>query len=556
MQGNQELREKKGSFFGGVAVLAAGIIIVKLIGALYKIPLGNIMPDEGFGHFNAAYTIYNMLQMISTAGLPIALSKTISEANALGWTNQVKKVFRVAFLTFFALGLVTFLVMFTFAEPLCSLQGDTLAALAVRAMAPTCFFVCVISAFRGYAQGLSNMVPTSVSQIIEALGKLLIGLALAWYFMKSGAETEVVAAGAITGVTAGAALALIFLIFDYLRRNSRAAALPGSDKADATEKILKRLFIIAVPITLSSSIVPVTTLIDTVQILNLQQAVLGLSETLAVSNYGAYQKALTIYNLPISFMVALTAAIIPAVSACWTKMDKAGAGQIAESSLRIGSMLAFPAGIGLMVLASPIMYFVFYETDHSVADPSMLLLGLASIVVCTTLICSAVLQASGIVNLPILIMAAGCLAKILVNNVLIRREGVGILGAPVGTIVCYSIIAVIELVMIKRLMGEINYGRVFVKPLAASLVMGGAAYAVGGLLQRLLITIPRFQTLLPDALAPILSRFGYLIVTLGAMGVAVLVYLFLIVLLRAITKDDLALMPKGERIAQFLKIRD
>ena len=156
-------REKKSTFFGGAAILAAGIAIVKLIGALYKIPLGNVLDDEGYGHFNNAYVIYNLLLMISTAGLPVALSKSISEASTLGRRNQVHRIFNVALVTFFILGTVSFLVMFALAQPLADLQGDGAAVQAVRAIAPACFFVCILSTFRGYAQGHANMVPTAVS---------------------------------------------------------------------------------------------------------------------------------------------------------------------------------------------------------------------------------------------------------------------------------------------------------------------------------------------------------------------------------------------------------
>lgn len=144
---------------------------MKIIGALYKIPLGRILGDVGFGHFNNAYAIYNLLLMISTAGLPVAMSKTISEANALDRRNQVNRVFRVALVTFVILGSISSLVMFVFAQPLANLQGDSLAAPAVRVMALSCFFVCTMSAYRGYAQGHSDMVPTAVSQVLEALSQ-------------------------------------------------------------------------------------------------------------------------------------------------------------------------------------------------------------------------------------------------------------------------------------------------------------------------------------------------------------------------------------------------
>jgi stage V sporulation protein B len=225
------LSKSENTFFGGAAILAAGIVIVKLIGALFKIPVGNILGDEGFGHFNNAYTIYNLLLMVSTAGLPVALSKTISEADALNRKNQVRRIFDVALVSFVILGAISFFVMYFYAGPLTEFQGDGAAVYAVRALAPACLFVCVISAFRGYAQGHSNMVPTSVSQIIEALGKLAIGLFLAWYLMGRNAGSARAAAGAIFGVTAGAGVSLVFLIFDYFHRKQGGGRRPTNPTA-------------------------------------------------------------------------------------------------------------------------------------------------------------------------------------------------------------------------------------------------------------------------------------------------------------------------------------
>ena len=341
----KERTQKSNTFFGGAAILAVSIAIVKIIGALYKIPLGRILGDVGFGHFNNAYAIYNLLLMISTAGLPVAMSKTISEANALDRRNQVNRVFRVALVTFVILGSISSLVMFVFAQPLANLQGDSLAAPAVRVMALSCFFVCTMSAYRGYAQGHSDMVPTAVSQVLEALTKLGVGLVLAWYILYLGFGSEFSAAGAIGGVTASGFVSLVYLMIRHHRRNSGRGLAPTDDKPERAGQILKTLAAIAIPITLSSSVVPITTYLDTVQVQNLLQSALGYTEQLAVSLYGCYQKAITIYNLPSAFMVSLTACIVPAVSAALTRKDKLGAGKIAESALRVGALLALrPAG--------------------------------------------------------------------------------------------------------------------------------------------------------------------------------------------------------------------
>ena len=539
-------REQKSTFFGGAAILAVGIAIVKLIGALYKIPLGNILDDEGFGHFNNAYVIYNLLLMVSTAGLPVALSKSISEANTLGRRNQVHRIFNVALVTFFVLGTVSFVVMFALAQPLADLQGDGAAVQAVRAIAPACFFVCVLSTFRGYAQGHGNMVPTAVSQIIEALGKLIIGLALSWLLVRAGASSADAAAGAIFGVTCGAGICLIYLIVEHVHRRRSEPGRP-TDVPEPPGTILKRLLVIAVPITLCASVTPITSWLDTAQVQNILRDVMNAQPAQwyeaqklldpdvvdpVVAAYGAYQKAITIYNLPSSFMVAITASVIPAISACRARRDYQGAGRIAESSMRMGMLLALPAGVGLAVLSSPIMYLLYADSDHAIADPSMMILGIASIFVCVMLVCNSVLQASGFVNLPIFIMIAGCAAKLIVNNFMVRQMGA--VGAAVGTLVCYVIVAVLELLLIKRVIpAPPRYTQVFAKPMVAAGVMGMAVWAAYGLASRL---------------------FGNTLSTLIAIAAGVAVYAVLVVVLKAISREDLALMPKGDKIAKLLRL--
>ena len=525
---------QKSTFFGGAATLAAGIIVVKLIGAFYKIPLGRILGDVGFGHFNNAYAVFNLLLMVSTAGLPVAMSKTISEANAMGRHNQVNRVFKVCLVTFLVLGAVTTAIMLFFAQPLANLQGDSMAAPAIRAMAFTALFLCTVSAYRGYAQGHSDMVPTAVSQVIEAVAKLIVGLILGWYLLYLGFGSEIAAAGAIFGVTAGSFISLIYLMIRHHRRNKPAQRL-SDDRPQSPSSILKSLMVIAVPITLSSSVVPITTYIDTIQVQNLLQSALGYSEEMAVSLYGSYQKAVAIYNLPSSFMVALTASIIPAVSAALALKDKTGAGKITESALRVGSLLAIPAGVGLAVLSGPIVQLLFPETNQEVGSACMLILGVASIFVCINLLCNAILQANDRAALPIWFIAAGSIMKLIVNFFLVQTPAFGIKGAPVGTLVCFGLVAIMELIAIKKVTPyPPKYRRVFTKPLIASLVMGAGTWVSYGLL------------------VPIL---GNTLAVAGSICIAVVIYAVLVIVLKAVSRDDLSLMPKGDKIAKLLRIK-
>ena len=316
--------QKQNSFFGGAAILAAGILIVKLIGMFYKIPLINIIGEAGAADFNNAYNIYAVLLTVSTAGLPVAVSKLVSEANALDRRNQVRRTFRLALVLFLALGLVSFLVMFFRADALAGMMNDSKAAAGIRALAPAVVCVGCLAALRGYSQGHSNMAPTSVSQIIEALCKLVVGLGLAFWLVKQGKDPDVAAAGAITGVTVGTVVALAYMVLDFLLSRGREDTR-GTDRPDSAGSILVNILKIAVPITLSSSMVGIVTVIDSSLVQGQLQSALDLTEQASRTLYGNYSGALNIYNLPTSLMAAITASVIPAVSAALARRDRRGA---------------------------------------------------------------------------------------------------------------------------------------------------------------------------------------------------------------------------------------
>ena len=287
---------KKNSFFGGAAILTASVIVVKLIGALYKVPLGNILTDAAFADFNTAYDIYSLLIIISTGGLPVALSKMVSEANALSRRNQVHKVFNLALAAFCVLGTISFCVMAFFPQQLADAMRDSQAAYSILALAPAVFFICPMSAMRGYFQGHALMTPTAVSQIIEALCKLVVGLALAAAFQKSMKDDAMAAAGAILGVSVGCLLGAVYMYFCY--RSHRRSLPRSNDEPEDSRDILATLAKLAIPITLSSSVIALTNILDTGILLGQLQDALGMTEELARETKGVYDKAMTLYNLP------------------------------------------------------------------------------------------------------------------------------------------------------------------------------------------------------------------------------------------------------------------
>lgn len=589
---------KPNTFFGGAAILAMGILVVKVIGLFYKIPLVNIIGSEGSADFNNAYNIYSVLLTISTAGLPVAVSKMVSEANALGRQNQVHKVFRLSLAAFLTLGVVSFLIMYFGSEQLAGMMHDSLAAAGIRALAPAVICVGCLSAFRGYAQGHGNMTPTAVSQILEALCKLVIGLGLAYWLVRAGQPSHVAAAGAITGVTVGTILALAYMIFNFVSTRMREEK-DTQDAPDSARRILSTLMKIAIPITISSSMVGIVTVIDSAlvqgqiqkvlisdpdswalyqQVVDFapleaardawQQAVSSgaaaeavsqlygavelAAENISRSLYGNYSGALTIYNLPLSLMAAITASVIAAVSAALARRDRRGAARITGSALRITALLAFPMGVGLFVLGTPIIRLIFPELDASVAGPLLSTLGIASIFVCLMLVCNSVLQAHGFINLPVVIMALGGVVKIVTNYNLVAVPTIGISGAPVGNVLCFGLCMVLDLVVIARVIhGRPDYLPLLAKPAAAAGVMGLGAWAVYGLLSKLLSYEEVTQA---GETIQTLGKTGNGIAVMGAILIAVIIYAVLVVALRAISREDLTLMPKGDKIAKILRL--
>ena len=589
---------KPNTFFGGAAILAMGILVVKVIGLFYKIPLVNIIGSEGSADFNNAYNIYSVLLTISTAGLPVAVSKMVSEANALGRQNQVHKVFRLSLAAFLTLGVVSFLIMYFGSEQLACMMHDSLAAAGIRALAPAVICVGCLSAFRGYAQGHGNMTPTAVSQILEALCKLVIGLGLAYWLVRAGQPSHVAAAGAITGVTVGTILALAYMIFNFVSTRMREEK-DTQDAPDSARRILSTLMKIAIPITISSSMVGIVTVIDSAlvqgqiqkvlisdpdswalyqQVVDFapleaardawQQAVSSgaaaeavsqlygavelAAENISRSLYGNYSGALTIYNLPLSLMAAITASVIAAVSAALARRDRRGAARITGSALRITALLAFPMGVGLFVLGTPIIRLIFPELDASVAGPLLSTLGIASIFVCLMLVCNSVLQAHGFINLPVVIMALGGVVKIVTNYNLVAVPTIGISGAPVGNVLCFGLCMVLDLVVIARVIhGRPDYLPLLAKPAAAAGVMGLGAWAVYGLLSKLL---SYEEVTKAGETIQTLGKTGNGIAVMGAILIAVILYAVLVVALRAISREDLSLMPKGDKIAKILRL--
>ena len=530
-------KAKQQNYLHGAAIMTAGVIIMKILGALYKIPLGNMLGDDGYGLFLQAYYVYSLFLTLATAGFPVALSRMISAAQTRGLQMQARRTYRVAWWTFFVLGAVCSTVMFVFPDWL----ADTLinspdAAFSIQALAPAVLLCCITATYRGLTQGYGNMTPTTISQILEVLAKVAAGLALAAYLIKAGYDKPVAVPGAIFGVTVGSLAALLYMLI-YKMRNYRFDTVSQPDVPESAGTIFKNLLSIGIPIALGSVALSLINLIDAGLCMTRLQSAVGYTYSHAKTLYGVYGKAQTLFNLPAAFITPLTVSIVPAISAKLVMDAREEAGKISEDSLRIAMAIALPMGVGLAVLCEPIMN-VIYPNAHESGPLLLCLLGVASVFVCFSLMSTAVLQATGKERLTLYSIVAGGLVKITINWFIVAIPSINIYGAAIGTICCYVTMCVLNLIFINRSFEKgLSMKNIFVRPAVPSAIMGVIALAVYYGVMNLLSSD---------------SRLMMALVMCIAIGVAVIVYAVSVIKLRVITTEDMKLIPKGEKIAKLL----
>ena len=533
----QDQPVKKQSFLGGAAVLALATAIVKVIGMCFKVPLQMVIGEAGYGYFTTAYDIYSVLLMVSTTGLPVAMSRMISEARALDQAAQIKKIYRVSFAVFLAIGLVGFAGMAIFCKQLASLLGQRNAWYAVLALSPSVLFIGIMSSYRGFFQGQSNMTPTSVSQVMEALCKLFIGLAVAWLIMRRWNNVPLAAGGAIIGVTVGTVAASAYLGARH-RKASRQMDLTAGGAVRSSRQTLRQLLAIAVPITIGAAGLQLINLLDAIIYMFRLKGAAGFTQHEADVLKGIYNYCQTIFNMPCSFITAITISAIPAITAHLAMKNNRGVRMVEDSAVRVMALIALPCALGLACLSSPIYQLLSSHTRESLqtAGPVLAILGIAVIFNSLVLVTNAVMQAHGDVMTPVLNMLIGGVVKIIVNYILVGNPSINIVGAAIGTVCCYAAITILNLIAMRRKLGsQLSVPKLLAKPLLASIIMGAIArLAYTGLM--MVVPSQRLSCLL-------------------AIGVGGIVYVVLVVALKIITADDCALLPKGEKIAKILHIR-
>ena len=527
--------QKKQNFLQGTALLAAATAIVKVIGAFYKLPLNAIIGEQGFGYFNTAYDIYNVLLMISTAGLPVAMSRMISQASSLGHYRQVRRIYNTARGIFLGLGISGSLLMTLFCRQLAAFQNQPDAWAAIGCLGPCVLLICIMSTFRGFFQGQSNMLPTSVSQVLEAITKLIVGIVAALALLHFTKSTPLAAGGAILGVTASCMISAIYL-FGCFRRSYKD--MPVTDEPVTSYKeTAKGLLTIAIPITVGSAGLQMLTMLET-KIYMGQLLGLGYTQMEADIMRGIYGMTLTIFNMPCAFITPITISIIPAITAQLTTGDRSAAKATEEAAARVTGLISMPCAIGLAIVAEPATALLGGYTGANLvlATKLMTLLGISIAFNAVVLMTTAIMQAHGHVNRPVVNMFIGGLVKLAIVFLLTGNPAIGIVGTPIGTLLCYLVITLLNITSIRTLIDNPPaILKNMIRPFCAATIMGAVVYAALLGLKALGIT----------------SR---LILCGAPIAVGVVVYCVLVVAFKCVTRSDCLLLPKGAKIAKILRL--
>lgn len=526
-------------------MLGVAGLLVKLLGAFFRIPLQALIGEEGMAYYGYAYPLYSLFLVVATAGIPVAISRLVSERLALKDPEGAHRVFRVSSWLLFFIGLVCFIICYFGAGAISKyVIGDMGAQRPLEAIAPALVFVPVMSAFRGYFQGRQNMNPTAVSQFVEQVFRVGIGLALAYYFLDQ--SLDMAAAGATFGATAGsiAGLLVIVLIYALSKKNinhniEKYRQLDHADgrrrRRESSRSIIKQILIIAVPITIGSSILPLINTVDSVLVTRrlVDGGYLIEEARILWGQLSGYCN--TMVGLPQVITQSVAIAMVPAVAGAFKTGRKHEVNESVNLGIRASMIIGMPCAIGIMALAEPILLLLFPKEPAGVASaaPTLMIMcinvALMSVLQTTT----GILQGINKQMEPVKNLAIGSVGKIILTYILVAVPAINIKGAALGSIFVYSLALILNTrAVIKYTGARIDMSLSFVKPTVASVVMGLCAFAS----YKLIYMIVTSNT----------------IATLAAILIGIIAYGVLILSLKAISKEEIARIPGGPMIVRVL----
>ena len=527
------MSQKQRGFVGGVAILGIMGILSKVIGLVFRIPLTNSLGTEWLGLYMLVYPTYTMLLSISTAGIPVAISRLVSENVTLGNHRTAKKILRTALPMLAVAGAILMALMIAFSGSLARQRNTPEIYIGFIALAPSILIVSVMSAFRGYLQGHRNMTPTAISQIIEQAGKLVVSMPLTYL----GARRSLVhaAAGTLVGISISEFLALCYVYVMYLReqREERPLELAQSEPAPEWQALAKKLIFVAIPITIGSMIMPIASYIDSAMIPR-RLAVAGFAPQAATKLYGMLTGcAVTLINVPTSMATAICIGLVPAISAAHMRKQPELMNHTCMLGLRLGSLIGFPCAIGMSLLSTEIINLLYTIPRDEIMTTGRILSLSALTILPFTMVqaTTGVLQGVGKQKIPMYSLVLGVACKVVLNYILVAIPNLNVFGAPVSSMVCYMVSTAINLWYIAaKLRIRLDWGELLVRPGAAT--AGMAAFVFGW--TKVLNMQRRANTIV-------------------AVLVGVAVYAVLALAVGAIRQSDVSQIPGGKKLEKLMR---
>ena len=527
------------SFLKGALILSLAGVIVKIMGAFFRIPLSNLIGSIGMGYYQVVYPIYTLFLTLAVAGFPTALAKLVSEQRAVGDFKGANKTFRISYTVLFITGLISFSIFFFGAEFISTvILKNSGAYAAMVAISPALLFVPLMSSYRGYFQGRRDMTKIAVSQVIEQFFRVSLGLFLGYMLMKSYGP-EMGAAGGVLGAAIGGFASAAFLIYIYLRNTKeRKAEIAHSShiKTESTGTILKKLLYVAIPITIGACVMPLVNMVDSVIVVRRLQ-VAGFDIDMANSLLGQLSgMAIPIVNLPVVIDQAIGMSLVPSISEAYALNQINRARKEAKTGLKTILLVVLPCTFGLAALATPIMSLLFPSIEATgpaslgtllfVVAPSAIFLGLVYAQ-------NGILQGMGKPMVPVIALLVGMLFKVVISYTLTGIASVNIIGSGIGTVSAYAVASIIEFIYIKKHMQlKLSPKEFIIKPLLTVITMFVVVKLSYG------VTV---------------GFLGNAIATLISISIGGIVYGLVLLGIGGITKEELMSMPKGEKIYSILR---
>ncbi len=525
----------KTKFIKQAAILAIASLLVRLLGFLYRLPLTNMLGDEGNGIYSAGFYLYNFFLVMSSAGLPAAISKIVSEKVALEEYRNVKKTFKISLILSSTVGLIFSIVMFVSARFFCNIIGSPDSYYTILTLSPTVFIVSVMSVFRGYFQGLGTTVPTALSQVIEQIFNAIFSIYLAYLLV--GISLPLGAAGGTMGTGIGALAGLIYILMVFLNRkryiNRKLSKKTHKYRLESNREIAIKIIKTAAPIIAGTAIFSMTNLIDMQMVNSRLTASKAFTDSQVTALYGQLTgKYVTLTTLPVSISTALATAVLPSIASSMIQKDIKTVRKKIDVSLRLTMIISIPAAIGMGVLADEILLLLF----PNYSDGGLLLKwgALSIIFLALCQIITGILQGIGKVATPAKNAFIGSIIKIPINYFLISIPSINVIGAIISTTVCYLIASLLNFITLRKVTKiRPDYNGIFFKPTIASIVMGVFCYFSYKFI---------FYFSKSNAISTLVSIF-----------IAIIAYLVSLAVIGGFKREDLSLLPMGRRLISILE---